>query len=315
MKKLYMLLFAVVLVLSACNSGGNDNSSTKNDSASVQQDKVYPVSIEDARGEKVKLEKQPKKVVSLIPSNTEILYNIGAGKQVVGVTDNDTYPKEVKEKESVGGMEPNVEKIISLNPDLVLAHASTMASGSDLYKQLEDAGIKVFVVKDAQTFDATYQSIETIGALTGHVEKAEETIADMKESVKEITDKAKEVKDKKKVWVEISSDLYTTGEGTFMNEMLTLIGAENVAKDQEGWVQLSKEDVVALNPDVILTTYGAADKNAVANIKKRPGFEAVKAVETNSITDLNSDEVTRPGPRLVNGLEDMAKAVYPEVYK
>ena len=138
----------------------------------------FPVTIKDATDEEVVIEKKPERMVSLMPSNTEIAFELGLGDEIIGVTDNDTYPEEALEKEKVGGMEFNVEKIISLKPDLVLAHGGSMGMSSEGFGQLKDAGITVLVVNDAKTFADVYDSIEMIGKATGtQVEEAEKLVS------------------------------------------------------------------------------------------------------------------------------------------
>ena len=158
----------------------------------------FPVTIKDATDEEVVIEEKPEKMVSLMPSNTEIAFELGLGDEIVGVTDNDTYPEEALEKEKVGGMEFNVEKIISLQPDLVLAHGGAMGMSAEGFGQLKDAGITVFVVNDAKNFADVYDSIEMIGKATGTVEEAEKLVNDMKTKVEEIQEKAAAIKEEDK---------------------------------------------------------------------------------------------------------------------
>lgn len=311
----YSIIALLVIVLAACGAGSQSNSDkkTKQDTEQTSQD-AFPVKVKDARDKEITLKKQPKKIVSLMPSNTEIVYALGLEKELVGVTSNDDYPKSVKKKAQVGDMNVNAEKVIALNPDLVLAHASSMGVSDEVFKQIESAGIPVFVVKDSTTFDTVYDSITQIGKLTGKTKEANQTIKDMKEKVASIEKKAKTIskEDRKKVWIEVSGapEIYTTGKGTFMNEMLTMIGADNVAASEKGWVKFSEEQVVKLNPDVIIATYDA-DKN---EIMKRPAWSSMTAVKEGNIEKVDQNKINRLGPRIVDGLEDLAKAVYPEVY-
>ncbi|GMG73469.1 ABC transporter substrate-binding protein [Priestia megaterium] len=311
----YSIIALLVIVLAACGAGSQSNSDkkTKQDTEQTSQ-AAFPVKVKDARDKEITLKKQPKKIVSLMPSNTEIVYALGLEKELVGVTSNDDYPKSVKKKAQVGDMNVNAEKVIALNPDLVLAHASSMGVSDEVFKQIESAGIPVFVVKDSTTFDTVYDSITQIGKLTGKTKEANQTIKDMKEKVASIEKKAKTIskEDRKKVWIEVSGapEIYTTGKGTFMNEMLTMIGADNVAASEKGWVKFSEEQVVKLNPDVIIATYDA-DKN---EIMKRPAWSSMTAVKEGNIEKVNQNKINRLGPRIVDGLEDLAKAVYPEVY-
>jgi iron complex transport system substrate-binding protein len=315
MRSLFLALIAVLTILGACSNSNDVNQKQTETTKSSE----FPVTIKDALDQEVVIEKKPERIISLLPSNTEIAFGLGLGKQIVGVSDFDNYPEEVKEKEKIGGMEFNVEKIISLKPDLVLAHASNANNAKAGLDQIRNAGIDVLVVNDANSFSKVYESIDMIGKATGKTKEATDMINEMKGKVEEIRKKAAEIKDDKKVkvFVEVSPapDIFTTGKGTFLNEMLEIINAENAAADQEGWVQITEEAIIQLNPDVIVTTYGFYEKNPVKKVLSRKGWENVSAIKNKRVYDVNSDTVSRPGPRLVEGLEELASVVYPEVFK
>lgn len=310
-----MMLLLVIAIITGCSTANETADQNGKGSQTVQSD--FPLKVKDASGKEVTIDEQPKKIVSLIPSNTEILFALGLEKEVVGVSDFDNYPEAAAKKTKIGGMEFNVEKIVGLKPDLVLAHESGMATAKDGLKQLEDAGIAVFVVKDATNFDDTYDSIDTISEVTGTESKGDEIIKGMKDDLADIEDKAKTVKEKKKVWVEVSPspEIYTAGKGTFIDEMLKAINAENAAGDLDGWAKVSEEQPVAYNPDVIVTTYGYYTEKPKEQVIARKAWKDVSAVKNNNIYDVHSDKVTRPGPRLIEGVEELAKAIYPDVFK
>ena len=276
----------------------------------------FPVTLTDAVGEEIVIEEEPEAIVSMIPSNTEIAYELGLGDKMVGVSDFDNYPEETADVEKIGGQEFNVEKIISLQPDIVLAHESGLGMGTEGLDQLTDAGLTVFVVENAESFDQVYDTITIIGQATGAAEEADAIVEQMKVQVDEITEQASNVEETKSVFVEVGSDpeIFTTGSGTFMDEMLELINAENVAGDQEGWVSMDPEAIVAANPDVIVTTEGGYIENPEELIKTRGGFAEVTAVQEDAVYSVDSDAVTRSGPRLTAGLLELARAVYPEVF-
>ncbi|MEC1488122.1 ABC transporter substrate-binding protein [Bacillus subtilis] len=304
------------LLLAAVMLAGCGNPADQKDSKAKQKTEAFPVTIDDASNQDVTIKKEPKKIVSLMPSNTEITYALGLGDKVVGVTTNDTYPKEVKKVEKVGDMNVNVEKVISLKPDLVLAHESSMSASADAIKQLKDAGITVLTVNDAQSFSEVYKSIEMIGEAGGAEKKADQLVKSMKTDLAAIKEKATgiSIADQKKVFVEVSPapDIYTTGKGTFMDEMLEAIHAENAASAQKGWAKMTEEAIVKLNPDAIVTTNG---ESAVSEIKKRSGWSGVKAIRHHEVYDVDPDLVTRPGPRLIKGVEELAEHIYPDVFK
>ncbi len=321
MKKLYSLLLVALLTVGVLAGCAEKKDQVSEDTKTSEEKKsevvTFPVTITDALENKIVIEKKPEKIVSLIPSNTEIAFALGLDKEVIGVSDFDNYPEAAMKKEKIGGQEINLEKIISLKPDIVLAHASSAHNSEAGLQQLKDAGITVLVVNDAQNFDQVYDSIEMIGKATGETAKADEIITGMKDKIAEIKEKTKDIEVKKKVLVEVSPapEIYTTGKNTFMNEMITIINAENIAKDQEGWIKIDQEAMIKQNPDVIITTYGDYVDNPVEQVLSRKGWETVNAVKNKQVIDVNSDRVTRSGPRIVEGVEDLAKAVYPEVFK
>jgi iron complex transport system substrate-binding protein len=317
LKKLYALLFSILLIgglLAGCN---NTTDNGKKEANKIEQtEKVsFPVTIDDGNGQKVIINEKPEKIVSLLPSNTEISYALGLGKEIVGVSDFDNYPKDVLKKEKVGGQQINVEKIISLSPQLVLANSTIKKEG---LQQLKDAGITVLVVNDAENFKQVYRSIEMIGKATGESQKAENLIADLKKKLIAIQEKAKKIKtaDQKKVFVEVvpEPEIYTAGKNTFIDEILNIIHAENAAKDLNGWAMVNDEAVVKMNPDIILTTFGFYVKDPVGKVLSTKGWQEISAVKNKQVIDVNSDRVTRPGPRLLEGVEDIAKAVYPDIF-
>ncbi|MGG3820238.1 ABC transporter substrate-binding protein [Geobacillus thermodenitrificans] len=307
-------LFLLAAVLVGCSGGTNSNAQPAKKEEPKTEQAAFPVTVKDGLGEDVTIKAEPKKIVSLIPSNTEIAYALGLGEKIVGVSDFDNYPDDVKTKTKVGSMEFNVEKIISLKPDLVLAHASSAHNSKDGLQQLKDAGITVLVVHNAASFNEVYASIELIGKATGTADKAEQIIHGMKEKLTQIKEKAKQIPADKQanVWIEVSPppQLYTTGKGTFMDEMLQVISAKNVAGSLEGWPMVTEEQAVAYKPDVIITTYGGAKQ-----VLERAAWKDVPAVKNKRVYDVNTDLVSRPGPRLVEGVEELAKAIYPDVFK
>lgn len=319
MKKFYAFLVTMLLaagVLAGCGESAEQPKEEKK--VEEGQKGAYPVTINDALDNEVVIETKPERIVSVIPSNTEIAFELGFGEEVVGVSDFDNYPPEAEKKEKVGGLEFNVEKVISLNPDLVLAHASTAQSSEAGLQQLKDAGVPVLIVNDAKNFDEVYESIEMIGTAAGAKEKAEQLVSDMKSKLEEIKTKAQAIKeeDRKSVMVEVSPapEIYAAGKNTFMDEMLSAINAENIISE-EGWPKMDSEAIIERNPDVIVTTHGFYTEDSVGNVLSRDGWQDITAVKNKQVAAVDSDMVTRSGPRIIEGVEELAKAIYPDVFK
>lgn len=322
LKRLYSLLVTILLLgglLAACGNGEDVNlvdEQAENVEKEADVESDFPVTLEDATGEEVVIEKKPEKTVSLIPSNTEIMYAVGAGDTVVGVSEHDDYPKEASDKERVAGMELNIEKIIALDPDLVLAHASGIGMWDAGLQQLKDSGITVVVVHNAESFVEVYDTIEMIGKATGHLEQATELVSDMKATLEELREKAATVTEdqQKTVFLEVAPapEIYTSGKDTFMDEMLNIVNAKN-AVEQEGWPQMNEEAIIQLNPDVIITTYNT--ENAVEKVLGREGWQEVTAVKEKQVFTVDESLVSRSGPRIIEGVEEFAKAIYPDIFK
>ena len=321
MKK-YFWKFSLVLVLMlgilvGCGSTEESSESNVNNEQTEEQTGAFPVTITDDAGNEVTIEEQPDSIVSLLPSATETLFALGLDEEIVGVSDYDNYPAKAADKEKVGSMDLNLEAILALQPDVAFLQDYHVANASDGIKQLQAAGIEVVIVEIGSTFDSVYKSIEMIGKATGKSTEADQIVTGMKDKVKELQEKAEGITETKSVWVEISPqpDIYTAGNGTYINEMLEIIGAVNVAGDLEGWPKVSEEEAVNMNPDVILTTYGYYVEDASEQILARDGWQEVTAVKNEEVYDIHSDMVTRSGPRLVEGMEEIAKAVYPDVFQ
>ncbi|WP_335869901.1 ABC transporter substrate-binding protein [Bacillus sp. 2205SS5-2] len=296
---------------------GNSNEQESGQEQAQESETAFPVTIVDDAGSEVTLDEEPNTIVSMQPSNTEIAYALGLGEKMVGVSDFANYPPETADVQKVGGQDMNVESILTLLPDVIFVTDYHQQNHKDILKQFEGVGIKVIVIGSESSFADVYETMELIGKVTGKTTEAEALITDMKDRLIAVKKKAKEVTDMKKVWVEVSPapDIYTTGQGTFMHEMLESIQAENVAGDLEGWVKLTEEEIVQLNPDVIVTTYGYYVDNPKEGVMARSGWSEVPAIKDGEVYDVDSDTVTRPGPRLIEGVENLAKLIYPEVYK
>ncbi|QTD43525.1 ABC transporter substrate-binding protein [Sporosarcina sp. Te-1] len=326
-------LFSLFVVLSlallaGCGSKSNDSpkqqakdetptTDTTDQTQGEEQDThLFPVTFTDDVGREVTIEKDPETLISIQTSTTEILYALGAGDRLIGVSDYCNYPTEALEVQKVGGQDMDAELIMTLQPDVVFATKYHFDNHEDILKQYEEAGIKVVVTGSATSFEDAYQTMRMLATATGTSDKAEEIIKDMKDRRAVIEEKAKEITEPKKVWVEVSPgpDIFTTGTNTFMHEMLQIIHATNAAEDHEGWVKLTEEEIVALNPDVIITTYGYYVDNPAEGVLARDGWQEVNAIKDNQVFDVDSDTVTRPGPRLIEGVEQLAKLIYPEVF-
>jgi len=275
-----------------------------------------PGAVSDDWGREIKLDKAPQRIVSHVPSITEMLFALGLGDRVVGVSDYCDYPEDAKSKPKVGGyFNPNIEAIVALNPDLVL----TDGYASDISK-LEGLGIP-FAVLQPKDIDGIFKDIELLGNITGSQQKASELTTDMKQRIDAVLKKVVpfcyrpgvfyvfDATDTTKPW--------TAGSGSFIDALINMAGGFNVAgQAQEPWIQFNMEELVKSDPEVILvdSIMGTAVISP-SEIAALPGWQGITAVKENRIYVVNGDLVNRSGPRIVQGLEDVARAIHPELFE
>lgn len=269
--------------------------------------------VTDDVGRTVTLKGRPQRIVSLAPSNTEVLYALGLGARVVGVTEFCNYPPEAKEKPKIGGFTKiDLERVVGLNPDLVLA---TNIHNRSVVPELEKRGIVVVVVEPKNVNDVLTK-ITFVGKLTGATENAAKLTAQMQARIDAVTSKVATAKSKPRVYYEIDKTFFTPGPGSFIDDMITKAGGINIAADAKGsYAQLSPEAIIAKDPEVILL--GSMNFGETPEVvRARPGWANITAVKTGRLIPItNEDVISRPGPRVVEGLELIARALYPDLFK
>lgn len=279
---------------------------------------AFPMTITDGAKRKVTLDSVPARIISLTPSNTEILFAVGAGDLVVGVTQYCDFPAKAKELTKIGGFSAksiSIETIVSLKPDLVLANASGQES---VIVALEQANIKVIAV-NATSFDDVYANLGMTGKITGHAAEAAKVVDAMKARVATVLKKIENVaqKDRPTVFWEVWDEpLMTAGPGTFIGQMIGTAGGVNVFADlKEDYPTVSAEEIVKRNPAFILGPDSHGDKLVAEQLAARPGWKQIDAVKNNKVFLVDGNSSSRPGPRLVDALEAIAKALYPDLFK
>lgn len=279
---------------------------------SAMGEAAAPVSVKDMTDREIQLDAPATRIVALTPSDCEILYALGAGDTLVGRGEYCDYPEQVAQTPSVqSGSDTNIEQIVALEPQVVLM--STMAQTEEQVAALEAAGIKV-VVSDAQDIAGVYTAIELIGAVTGKTAEAAALVESMKASFEQIA--AKVTGDSTKtVYFEVSPlqwGLWTAGSGTFMDELATMLGLTNAFADVQGWGQISQEQVIERDPDYIvtITMYYGEGPTPVEEIEGREGWQELRAVKNGTILNADSNEISRPGPRLVDAAQTLYQFVY-----
>lgn len=308
----WLCLLALVLTLTA--ACGRRPAANSPQPQLQESGKTFPVTLTDALGRQVTLDKAPERIISLIPSNTEILFSLGLGDRIVGVNDNDNYPPEVTKKEKIGGafdlQNTNIEKIVSLKPDLILGGAIQ----KPVVEELAKLNLTIYAMPDAATVQEAISSIATVGDLTGTKSEAEKLIASLNARVEAVVAKVKD-QPKPKVFHEVWGDpLMTAGPGSFIDDMIKLAGGTNIAADAaSAYPQFSLESLVERNPDVITTPFKQTADDLAAG--KRQNWKGLRAVKEGRVVVLDQDIISRPGPRIVDGLEAFARAIHPELFK
>jgi iron complex transport system substrate-binding protein len=278
-----------------------------------------PIIVTDQRGKEFQFDEPVQRIVSLAPSNTEILFAVGAGSQVVGRDSFSDYPAEAQTVADIGGGfgALDTETIIASTPDLVLAADLTPA---EQIQALEDLGLTVFVLGNPTDLPGMYENLRTIAAMTGHVEETETLIASLEERVAVVEEKLAGVTERPLVLYELDGTdpnaPWVPGPGTFVNTLLTMAGGNNMSATLDGaWVQVSLETIIQMNPNLILlgdAQWGGVTPEMVA---ARGGWDALTAVQEGKIYPFDDNLVSRPGPRLVDGLEALAKFLHPELFE
>ncbi len=278
---------------------------------------AFPLTITDSANRKVTISKQPQRIIALAPSNTEIVCAIGQGSKLVAVDDFSDFPAECKALPKIGGMKLNFEQVVALNPDVILAAGITSA---DNIKKLEELKLTVVVVSSPKTTMASIMNdIALVGKVLGVPDKAKQVTDAMQKKLDSLKAKAATAKSKPKVYWELdATDVtkpYTVGPGNFVNDIITLAGGENVfASVSSPYPQVGSEQVVAANPEVIILS-DAAYGITVESVKARKGWDIIAAVKNNKVLPIDDTLVSRPGPRIVDGLEAALKLIHPELFQ
>ena len=269
----------------------------------------------DGLGREVTLTAPAQRVVSLAPSNTEILFAVGAGDQVVGRDEFSDYPAEALNIDSVGGSmgEYSAEAIVALEPDLVLA---AEINTPELVSQLEGLGLTVYYLSNPTTLEEMYTNLEIVGDLTGH--DATELVDSLKARVAVVDEKIAPISSRPSVFYEIDASdptkPWTYGPGTFGTLLIERAGGYNIASELDGYPQISLEEIVAADPALIIlgdSMWGVTPES----VATRPGWENLSAVKNGNVLPFDDNLVSRPGPRLVDGLEALAKLLRPELFQ
>jgi iron complex transport system substrate-binding protein len=306
---LIIALLLQVVGLSACDQKPV-NMQQSQQTPQKSQPADTSITLTDLKGRTVTLEGPATRVIATAPGDCEIIHALGAGDALVGRGEYCNYPSQVQDLPSVEtGSSTNIEQIISLDPQLVIMN--TMAQASEHASQLEQAGIAV-IATEATTIDGVYQAIEVIGKALGVDAAAASLVQELKDGFDDLS--ATPVSEAATIYFEVSPleyGLWTAGADTFMEEIANILGLTNIFADVAGWAEVSQEQVIDRNPDYIvtITMYMGTGPTPDVEIAARPGWEQITAVRDGNILNLDSDAISRPGPRLLDAARELAAAV------
>jgi len=278
--------------------------------------------ITDRTGRAVTIKKQINRVVSTAPSNTEIITDLGQARKLAAIDRHSANVAGIPEGlPQLDFFYPDAEVIINLEPDIIIASGhNPTGTGEDPFKLLREMGIPVVYISMSASIDEIYSDIAFIADILQVQKEGEKLINSMRAQIDEIAQTAAKMTantgNKTTVYFEISAapDMMTFGKGSYINDMISVIGAQNIFWDENWLVTPGAEAVISRNPDVILTNVNYID-DPVAEIKKRPGFNHINAVKNNRIYQIDTDSSVRPSSRIILALRQMSKAVYPELYE
>ncbi|HCP15109.1 MAG TPA: ABC transporter substrate-binding protein [Peptococcaceae bacterium] len=319
---LIVLLMVAALMLTAC-TGNKGQASAENSqtSATVASETdgaaaaaVLPIA--DRAGNPITIPSDIQRIVSMSAATTQLIETFGLLDKVVAIdAHSPDYVEGLTELPQFDMMKPDIEVLAALKPDIVFVSGISNHDGGNPFKGLIEAGICVVIIPSSHSIEGVKEDIQFTSDCLGKSQEGKTLIADMTAEIEQIAAVGAAITDKKTVMFEISTlpQIYSFGKGTFLHEMIEIIGAENVFADQENWIPVNEESVIAANPEVILTNVDYID-DPVEDILLRDGWEHINAVKNKEIFYIDNGMSSLTNQNIVGALKQMAKAVYPEAY-
>ena len=298
MRKLALVFLALVFLLSAC-----------------ARPTPAPGEITDQLGRPIRLGRPPQRIVSLSPSNTELLFALGLGDRVVGVTDYCDFPPEALKKPKIGGFSnPDLEKLIALSPDLIVAD---QIHEKEVIPELERRGLPVLAL-DPRNMDQVLESIRLLGQVTGKEAEAARLVEEMKIRTGGVAQKVAGLSPQERprvLFITWHDPVWTAGKGTWHDQLITMAGGQNLLPELEGHKTVDLEVVLQRDPQVIIagSGHGEALRQPYLWALDEPRLKGTEALRKGRVYEINADIVSRPSPRLVEGLEEMLRLLHPEL--
>ncbi len=274
-----------------------------------------PLTLVDDAGRSVVLGGPPKRILALTPSSTEIMYALGAEDRIVAVDQWSDYPPAAKAKRKISPLTPSLEQIVRLTPDLILS----THGGAEPLLPLERQGIRVLIL-EPRTLDEVYQNVFLIGRIVDAQERAERLVRAMQQRAAVVLAKVSDAP-RPRVFIELDAidpnRPFTAGPGSFIDALIRLAGGANVAAlSRIAWPQFSLEELLRADPDLIILGDALVPMNPQTPelVGRRPGWKRLRAVRLGAIYPIETEVVSRPGPRVVEGLELLARLFHPDLF-
>ncbi|NLL06415.1 MAG: ABC transporter substrate-binding protein [Clostridiaceae bacterium] len=319
MKKNLLLVIIVVFFFSfiSCKETGNYSEGSIEEPLSSVESSLGTLKISDRAGNEIEVPKNINRIISMAPSTTEILIDLGLGDKLVAIDQNAKGIKGLKEGiPQFDMMSPDIEKLANLKPDIVFTSGmSNLEGAAEPYKPLRGLGVCVADIPTSSSIKDIKEDIIFIANLTGKSKEGSKMVENLDSEIEKVALIGGNIKEKKTVYFEIAAapSMYSFGSGVFLNELIELVGAINVFSDRESWMSVNDEAVVLTNPDVILTNVNYIQE-PVNEIKSRKGWENIKAVKNNEVYYIDNNASSLPNHNIVKVMKEIAKAVYPDKY-
>ncbi len=300
----------LALVVAACGDGDNNDAPITTPEVSDG----FPVTLTGSDGQELTFTSPPQRIVSLSAGHSEILFAIGAGDQVVAVDLFSDYPPEAASVAlRLDSFEPSVEAIAAVEPDLVILFFTP----EGLMDQLRGLGIPVFfddLKTEVTSIEALFESIVKLARATGHTAEAEELVAGLRARVDAVVEAVEDVERGPTVYLELDEFLFTISPDSFVGDLYRTLKAENIVRaDEGGFPSLNQEAIIERNPEVIVLADAEFGQTPEV-VSARPGWDTISAVANGRVYIIDPDIVSRPGPRIIDALEELARLLYPELF-
>ena len=300
------LLLGLAALAAACGDGRKSEVAPASDCGGG-----FPRTVVDSSDRAVMIEAPPQRIISYSPAATEILFAIGAGSRVVAADKFSNYPAETSNLPKLEYSSPDPEAALAHEPDLVLFATRQR----EQVQQFRDLGMTLLFLEEAESIEGVFDSIILFGEFSGNDLQAESLVASMRERIEAVTQAIDDIEQGPRVFYEITADLYTASPDTFIGSMLSLLKAQNVAAGAHSpFPQLSAEAVIEADPQLVLLS-DAAFGESLETVAARPGWGDISAVLHERVHAIDADIVDRPGPRIADGIEAVARLLYPDRFQ